>query len=149
MLSLSSYQLFWDCSFDSNCCVCLASLSLLNLEHVLLSLPECVLVFFSCFKYSEWWIIENCIPGPLITFEEKPLCTLPTSKYCFIWKASVQKILKLVPCKEDEPICCNESSDPDGPFCYFYTTVFKNVLLHLPMYNFEKALPTEINVAPA
>ena len=57
--------------------------------------------------------------------------------------------LKLVPCREDESICCDESSDPDGPFCYFYTTVFKNVLLHLPLYNFEKALLTEINVAPA
>jgi len=52
--------------------------------------------------------------------------------------------LKLVPCREDEPICCDESSDPDGLFCYFYTTVFKKVFLHLPLYNFEK----EINVAP-
>jgi len=56
--------------------------------------------------------------------------------------------LKLVPCREDEPICCDESSDPDGPFFYFYTTVFKKVLLHLPLYNFEKELLTKINVAP-
>jgi len=57
--------------------------------------------------------------------------------------------LKLVPCREDEPICCDESLDPDGPFCYFYTTIFKKVLLRLPLYNLEKALITEINVAPA
>ena len=55
--------------------------------------------------------------------------------------------LKLVPCREDEPICCDESSDQDGPFCYFYTTVFKKVLLRLPLYNFKKELLTEINIA--
>ena len=44
--------------------------------------------------------------------------------------------LKLVPCREYEPVCCDEFSDPDGPFCYFYTTVFKKVLFRLPLYNF-------------
>jgi len=42
-----------------------------------------------------------------------------------------------------------KSLDQDGLFCYFYTTVFKKVLIRLPMYNFEKELLTEINVAPA
>jgi len=56
--------------------------------------------------------------------------------------------LKVVPCKEDEPVCCDESSYPDDPFCYFYNTVFKKVLLRLPLYNFEKELLIEINVAP-
>jgi len=45
--------------------------------------------------------------------------------------------LKLVPCREDEPICCDESSDPYGLFCYFYTNVFKKVLLHLSKKNFS------------
>jgi len=57
--------------------------------------------------------------------------------------------LKLVPCKEDKLVCCDESSDPDGPLCYFYTTVFKKVVLRLPLYNFEKELLIKINVAPA
>jgi len=35
--------------------------------------------------------------------------------------------LKLMPCRANEPVCCDESSDPDGPFFYFYTTIFKKV----------------------
>jgi len=31
----------------------------------------------------------------------------------------------------------------------FYATVFKKILLRLPLFNFEKELLTEINVAPA
>ena len=56
---------------------------------------------------------------------------------------------RIIPFREDEPICCDESSDHDAPFCYFYTIVFKRVLLRLPLFNFEKELLTEINVAPA
>ena len=32
--------------------------------------------------------------------------------------------LRIVPCREDEPVCCDESSDLDGPLCFFYATVF-------------------------
>ena len=56
---------------------------------------------------------------------------------------------RIIPCREDEPVCCDESSDPDGPFCYFYTIVFKKVLLRLPLYNFEREFLTEMNIAPA
>jgi len=55
--------------------------------------------------------------------------------------------VKIVECKEGEPICCDESSYPDGPFCYFYATFFKKVLLRLPLSIFEKELLTELNVA--
>jgi len=27
--------------------------------------------------------------------------------------------VKIIKCKEGEPICCDESSDPEGPFCFF------------------------------
>ena len=57
--------------------------------------------------------------------------------------------LNIVPCREDEPICDDESSDPKGAFCFFYITVFKKVLLRLPLTSFEKELLTELNVAPA
>jgi len=57
--------------------------------------------------------------------------------------------LRLIPCREDEHVCCDESSDPEGPFCYFYVTVFKRILLRQLLFNFEKELLTEINVAPA
>ena len=58
------------------------------------------------------------------------------------------KFVKVVPCRVDEPVCCDESSDPNGPFCFFYSTVFKKLLLRLPLYHFERALLTEINIAP-
>ena len=55
--------------------------------------------------------------------------------------------VKIVECREGEPICCGESSDPDGPFCYFYTIFFKKVFLRLPLPIFEKELLSELNVA--
>jgi len=57
--------------------------------------------------------------------------------------------VKTVECREGEPICCDESSDPEGPFCFFYATFFKKVLLHLPLSIFKKELLTELNVTPA
>ena len=57
--------------------------------------------------------------------------------------------VKTVECREGKPICCEESSDPDGSFYYFYATFFKKVLLRLPLSIFEKKLLTELNVASA
>ena len=57
--------------------------------------------------------------------------------------------LNLVPYREGELINCDESSDPDCLFYYFYTTVFKKVFLYLLLYNIEKELLTEINVTLA
>ena len=56
--------------------------------------------------------------------------------------------LRVVPCRIDEPVCCDEASDPDDLFCFFYSTVFKKLLLRLPLYSFERAFLTKINVAP-
>jgi len=36
--------------------------------------------------------------------------------------------VKIVESREGEPICCDESSDPDGSFCCFYATFFNKVL---------------------
>jgi len=60
-----------------------------------------------------------------------------------------ERFVKTVECKECEPVCCDESSDPDGPFCYSYATFFKKVLFRLLLSIFEKELLTELNVAPA
>jgi len=57
--------------------------------------------------------------------------------------------VKTVECRKGEPICCDESSYPGGPFCFFYATFFKKVLLRLPLSIFEKKLLTELNVALA
>jgi len=57
--------------------------------------------------------------------------------------------VKTVECREGELICCDDSSDSSGPFCFFYATYFKKVLLHLPLSIFEKEQFIDLNVAPA
>jgi len=32
---------------------------------------------------------------------------------------------KTVECRDDQPVCCDESSDQDGLFSFFYATFFK------------------------
>jgi len=54
-----------------------------------------------------------------------------------------------MPCGKGEPVCAAESSDPEGPFCFVYSTVFKRLKHRLPMTSFECALLTEVNVAHA
>ena len=66
----------------------------------------------------------------------------------FLFGNEHDKFVKVVPCSVNEPVCCDESSNPEGPFCFIYSTVFKK-LLHLPLHSFERALLTEINTAPA
>jgi len=52
-------------------------------------------------------------------------------------------------CAVDEPVCCDEAISQKQSLFYFYATVFKRVLLRLPLSLFEKELLTELNVAPA
>jgi len=59
------------------------------------------------------------------------------------------KYVRMVACWEGEPVCADESSNPEGPFCFIYSTVFQRLGLRLPFTPFELALLTEVNVAPA
>jgi len=59
------------------------------------------------------------------------------------------RFVKVVPCRVDKPVRCDEASDPNDPFCFFYSTVFKKLILRLPLYSFERALLTEINTTPS
>ena len=59
------------------------------------------------------------------------------------------KYLRMVPCRVGEPVCSDESSDAEGPFYFIYSTVFERLGLHLPFTPFERALLTEVIVAPA
>ena len=68
---------------------------------------------------------------------------------CCTMSKRYESNVKIVDYRKDKPICCDESSDPEGPFCFFYATFFKKVLLHLPLSIFEKELLTELNVTPA
>ena len=54
-----------------------------------------------------------------------------------------------VACRKGEPVCSNEVSDPEGPFCFIYSTLFRRLGFRLPLTPFERTLLTEVNVAPA
>jgi len=40
--------------------------------------------------------------------------------------------VKTIECREGEHICCDESSDSNGPFFYFYATFFKRFFFAFP-----------------
>jgi len=89
------------------------------------------------------WITKPCTPGhPQNLLNEtsfyisREIVVALRKNGCHFGKDDDR--LKIVSCREDEPICCDESLDPKGPFCFFYTTVFKKVLLRLPLTIFEK-----------
>jgi len=56
--------------------------------------------------------------------------------------------VKIVPCRVGKHVCCDESSDSEGSFCFIYSTIFRKLSLRLPFTCFERALLTEVNVAP-
>ena len=51
--------------------------------------------------------------------------------------------------REGEPVCADEASNPEGPFCFIYSTIFRRLGIRLPLTLFERTLLTEVNVAPA
>ena len=53
------------------------------------------------------------------------------------------------PCAKGEPVCADDRANNGEPFFFLYATVFKRIKLHFPLTGFERALWTEINVAPA
>ena len=58
------------------------------------------------------------------------------------------KFVRIVACREGEPMCADEAFDPEGPFCFIYSTIFRRLGLQLPLTPFERILLTEVNVAP-
>ena len=37
-----------------------------------------------------------------------------------IFGKEYDKFVKVVPCRVGEPVCCDESSNSEGPFCFIY-----------------------------
>jgi len=48
-----------------------------------------------------------------------------------------------------EHMCSDERTNDGEPYSFLYQTVFKRIKLRLPLTGFERALLTEINMAPA
>jgi len=49
-----------------------------------------------------------------------------------------EHLVKVVVCGEDEHVCCKNSFDPTRSLCFFYTTIFTNVKLRLPLSVLKK-----------
>jgi len=57
--------------------------------------------------------------------------------------------VSVLPHAKGEPVCANDRANNGEHFFFLYSTVFKRIRLRLPFTGFERALLTEINVAPA
>jgi len=86
------------------------------------------------------WASENLLEETSIYTTRDQIGALRKEKCDLKYRFSRESDIdfRIIPCREDESICCDESSDSDGPFFYFCTTVFKKVLIRLPLYNFEE-----------
>jgi len=49
-----------------------------------------------------------------------------------------ESLVKVVEYREWEPICSDDTSNPDEPFLFFYATFFTKVLLRLPYQSLRK-----------
>lgn len=47
--------------------------------------------------------------------------------------------VKVLPCKEGEPVCINDRANPKEPFFFMHATVFKRLKLRLPFTGFERS----------
>ena len=62
-----------------------------------------------------------------------------SEKYCIFGKEH-DRFVKVLPCREGEPVWISESSDPEDPFFFMYSIIFKRLKLRLPLTAFERAL---------
>jgi len=79
------------------------------------------------------------------------IATYRKNQNCYIsriFRKEHERFERVVPSRIGEPMCSDESSNPKGPFCFVYSTVFKKLSLRLPLIGFERALLIEVNVAP-
>ena len=69
---------------------------------------------------------------------------------CRVFGREHDAYVSVLPCEKGEPVCADDCVNPTGgPFFFMYSTIFKRVKLCLPLTGFERALLTEVNLAPA
>jgi len=130
----------------------------LDLSFISHPLPElCLYLFCVCafaidiiamdYHTMYPWAPKNLLDKTSFYTSRECVVTLRKSS-CHFGKAH-DRFVRIFACKEDEPVCMDESSDLEGPLCFFYATFFKKVLLRLPLSVFEKELLTELNIASA
>jgi len=78
--------------------------------------------------------------GSIATYRKKQTCH-PSR----IFGKDHDKFVRVV----GESVSSDEASDPDDPFYFIYSTIFRRLGLRLPLTPFKRTLLTEVNVAPA
>jgi len=81
------------------------------------------------------WAPQNLLKETSSFTASDRIVTLRKSGCCF---GGENDRIHVVPYRENEPVCCDESSNPGKPLCFFYATMFKKVSLRLPLTLFEK-----------
>ena len=84
------------------------------------------------------WAPSNLLSRNSSYTSHEKIVTLRKSKFHF---SKEDDWIFLDPCAVDEPVSCDETISPIKPFCYFYATIFKRVLLCLPLSVFLKRTP--------
>jgi len=68
---------------------------------------------------------------------------------CRVFRREHDAYVSVLPCDKGELVCVEDCANPaKGPFFFMYSTIFKRVKLRLLLTGFERALLTEVNVAP-
>jgi len=66
-----------------------------------------------------------------------------------VFEQECDAYVSVQPCVLGEPVCADERANDGKPFFFLYATIFKRIKLRFSLTGFERALLTEINVAPA
>jgi len=69
-------------------------------------------------------------------------------KLC-IFEKEYDRFVKVLPYREGVPLCVDDRTNPEEPFFFAYSTIFKRLKLWLLFTGFERAFLTEVNMAPA
>jgi len=49
-----------------------------------------------------------------------------------VFEKDHDKFVRVVAWREGEPVCSDEASDPEGPFCFVYSTIFRRLGFDYP-----------------
>jgi len=66
-------------------------------------------------------------------------------KFC-VFRREHDVYVKVLPCKEGEPVCVDDRADPEEPFFFMYATIFKRLKLRfliLPVDLSARVLPRQ------
>jgi len=98
------------------------------------------------------WALENLLDETSIYTSHEEIAIYMKSKRlkkCIFGREN-DRGLKLVPCREDEPVYCDESSNPDGHFSIFIPLFLRKFSFVYPCITLKKnSLPSSTSTQPS